>query len=402
MWWMATTALAADWPMLQGTEPAGAEAVRPWGFAQVVGEGIVGGRPVHGLSPGLDAVEGQLPAFDRVGSGDATWGFGLRRARAGLRGVVPATGGRVNWLVALEFGDNALTRLDPVVMTDASVTWSAAPGVRLRAGQFKLPLGEEALEMNPMAAQFVNLTQATAQLLAENPVAAGAYTAGGSGFRDVGVQWFDTRPVGPGEVSYALMVSNGRMGSLELDDAKDVTGRVSVTPWVWGDPGALQRDELGAWVFHTQGRRELDGVEAARIRQGAGVKLQRSGWQLRGELLHAAGMLELGANPPFPGQGVVVAPEGRALGGYTSVHYGRGHAAGGLRYDELARSTESEPDRRVFRTLTADLQLVGSPRARLMVDYELRWLTAPGGSEDARRIAAAMGDRASVQAVAVF
>jgi hypothetical protein len=405
MWFvvLAAAASAADWPLLQGTEPADAhEVVRPWGFLHVLGEGIVSGPPPEGLSPALSAFEGERASFNRVGPGEATWGLSVRRARAGLRGSIPKTDGRVAWLIAAEFGDNGLTRVDPVVLTDASLTASYVPGVRLRAGQFKLPLGEEALEMNPIAAEFVNVSAATGQLLNENPVAAGAYTGGASGFRDLGVQAFDSFGFGRSELSYALVVSNGRMGALDTDDAKDVTGRVTFTPWVWGERGAVQRDELGAWVFHQQGRRTLDGVEAPRIRQGVGVKLEKAGWQARAELIHASGMVELGASPPFPGQPIVVAAEGEATGGYAYLHYERDHLGGGLRYDELWRSTDSAPDLRVFRTLTADLQVAATPRARLLLDYELRWLAAPDGSPDARALAASLGDRVSLQAAAVF
>lgn len=398
---LVATAAAADWPMLQGTEVPGAE-VRPFGFVQVVGEGIVGGRDARGLSPALAAFDGQRPTFDRVGGGEATWGFSLRRARAGLRGPIPGTGDRAAFLLALEFGDNGLTRVDPVVVSDASVTGSFVPGLRLRAGQFKLPLGEEALEMNPIAAEFVNVSAATGQLLAESPIADGAYTGGTSGFRDVGVEGFDTVPIGPGELSYALMVSNGRMGTLDVDDPKDVTARVAVTPWVWGEPAATTRDELGVWVFHQQGKRTVDGVPTDRIRQGFGVKLERAGWFARAEVIHGAGVLELGPNPPFPGQPIAVSATGRALGGYALVHREWDHVGGGLRYDELRRSIESDPDLRVFRTLTADLQLAASPRARLMLDYEWRWMAAPHGSADAVALAGTLGDRVSLQATAVF
>ena len=399
---LVSLAAAADWPMLQGTEPAGADPIRPWGFLQVVAEGVVGGAPVDGLSPALSAFEGERAGFNRVGTGDATASVTLRRARAGLRGVVPKTDARVSWLLAIELGDNGLTRVDPVVPTDVSVTASYLPGVRLRAGQFKLPLGEEALEMNAVAAEFVNVSAATGQLLAESPVAAGAYTGGASGYRDVGVQAFDTFQVGGGALSYALMVSNGRMGALEGDDPKDVTGRVTATPVVWGDPLSPRREEIAVWVFHQQGSRAIDGGRSPRLRQGVGATVDRAGWQGRAELIHASGTLELGATPPFPGQPVVVSPAGRALGGYVSLHRGFAHAAFGLRFDALDRSTESPVDRRVFRTLTADAQLIATPKARLLVDYERRWLSAPGGSADAVAIADTLGDRVSVQAVAVF
>lgn len=399
---LSAVAAAADWPMVQGTEPAGADPIRPWGFLQVVGEAVVGGAPATGLSAALAPFEGVQPSFNRVGAGDARQGIAVRRARAGLRGAVPKTGDRVAWLLALEFGDNGVTRFDPVVATDVSVSASYVPGLRLRAGQFKLPLGEEALEMNPIAAEFVNVSAATGQLLAESPVAGGAYTGGASGFRDVGVQAFDTFAVGGGELSYALMVSNGRMGGLEIDDAKDLTGRLAWTPAVWGERGDARRDEVGAWVFHQQGARVLDGEPADRLRQGVGAKLTRDGWQVRAELIHASGMVELGGSPPFPGQPVTMAAAGRAIGGYASVHRGFAHAAFGLRYDALDRAGDGGADRRVSRTLTADAQLIATPKARVLVDYERRWLSAPGGSADARAIAATLGDRVSVQATAVF
>ena len=185
MWFLIPTAAAADWLMLQGTELAADPApVRPWGFVQALGEGVAFGSPVDGLSAeSLQAFNGERASFNRVGTGDATWGLSIRRARAGLRGAIPKTDGRVAWMLAAELGDNQLTRLDPVVLTDASITFSYIPGARIRVGQFKLPLGEEALEMNPLAAEFVNFSSATSQLLLESSSVAGVYTSGASGFR---------------------------------------------------------------------------------------------------------------------------------------------------------------------------------------------------------------------------
>lgn len=404
-WWMfAARANAADWVLLQGTEvPDAQEIVRPWGLLQANAEAFVSGEAVTGLSPALEPFEGERAVFNRIGgASDATWGLSVRRARLGLRGVVPGADRRVSYMISAEYGDGQLTRSDAVVLTDASVTFRAAPGAHVRLGQFKLPLGEEALESNPIAAEFINFTAATAQLLLENPVADGVYTGGASAFRDVGVQVFDAVPIGRASLSYALMVSNGGMGTLEVTNPKDITGRLAFSPVVWGDRYATHRDEVGLWVFHQQGQRSLDDGDARRVRQGVGAKLERDGWQVRGEWIRAAGALELGPNPPFPGEALRVAPDGRAWGGYTYVHYERGHAAVGLRYDALHRSTESDPDLRVFRTLTADVQLVVSPRARLFLDYELRRLGAPYGSDDARAIASTMGDRLSAQATVVF
>jgi hypothetical protein len=404
MLFFVATADAADWLLLQGTEtgpdPA---AVRPWGFVQALGEGIAFGPPVEGMSAEtLSPFNGQLASFNRVGSADATWGFAIRRARAGLRGAIPKTDGRVAWLIAAEFGDNQLTRIDPVVLTDASVTYSYIPRARVRIGQFKLPLGEEALEMNPLAAEFVNFSNATSQLLLENPSASGVYTAGASGFRDVGVQVFDSVAVGRGALSYAAMLSNGRMGALDLDDSKDVTGRVSWAPLVWGEPDAPHRDEVGVYGFWQQGARTIEGEAVPRIRRGGGLQVEKAGWHARIEVIQASGAIEEGTNPPFPGQAVAVAAEGEAVGGYAYLHYERGIVGGGVRYDELWRMYDSPTDLRVFRTLTADVQLEITPRARVMLDYELRGLEAPEGSADAQAIAASMGDRVSLQAGVAF
>lgn len=402
--WGLGAALAADWVTLQGLETdADPPAARAWGFVQPLAEGIVGGEPVTGLTgEQLVGYNGERASFNRVGSGDASYGFSLRRARFGFRGAVPGAQGRVNWLIGAELGQNALTRTDPVVLTDASVTVAVFPGVNLRLGQFKLPLGEEALEMNPIAAEFVTISSATGQLLNENPISDGVYTGGVSGFRDVGAEVFDSFVLGRGGLSYALMVSNGGMGALDRDDHKDLSGRLTWAPVIWGEPYAAIRDELSVYVFWLEGQREIDGVEARRMRRGAGAQLERGGLHARAEVIQGVGVIEQGNNPPFPGQPVLVSADGQALGLNVFVHHQPGPIGAGLRYDGLWRLYDSPADLRVSHTVTADLQLQMSPKARVMLDYERRWLLAPGGSADAQAIAATMGDRVSLQLVAVF
>ncbi len=404
MWFFIATAAAADWLLLQGTEMGPDPApIRPWGFVQALGEGVAFGPPVEGLeAESLAAFEGQRASFNRIGSGDASWGFSVRRARAGLRGAIPKTEGRVAWLLAAELGDNQLTRLEPVVLTDASVTFSYIPGARIRVGQFKLPLGEEALEMNPLAAEFINFSAATSQLLLESPVSAGAYTAGASGFRDIGVQLFDSLALGPGGISYALMLSNGRMGALDGDNPKDLTARLAWAPVIWGEAASPRREGLQVFGFWQQGERTVEGAQAPRIRRGGGLELERAGWHGRVEAIQAHGTIELGSNPPFPGQAVAVAAEGEAAGGYAFVHYQRGLLGGGLRYDQLWRLYDEPADLRIFRTVTASVQLEPAARVRVLLDYEWRTLAAPEGSADAQAIAATMGDRVSLQAAAIF
>ena len=153
-------------------------------------------------------------------------------------------------------------------------------------------------------------------------------------------------------------------------------------------------------AFWQQGDRTVEDTQAARLRRGVGVELERAGWHVRGELIDARGVIEAG--PTFPGAPASVFPEGRALGGYGYVHFERGGFGGGLRYDTLRRNLDAPADLRVYQTATADLQFELAPRARLMLDYELRFLDAPEGSADARAIADTTGDRVSAQANVVF
>ena len=41
-------------------------------------------------------------------------------------------------------------------------------------------------------------------------------------------------------------------------------------------------------------------------------------------------------------------------------------------------------------------------RVRVQASYERRWLSAPGGTEDAKTIARAMGDRVALQVTVIF
>jgi hypothetical protein len=394
-------ARAADWPMIQGTEPASAGVVRPFGFVQVTGEALLGGR-VHGLtSPALAKYEGERPAFNALESG-GTWGLAVRRARPGLRGAVPGTGGRVSYFMLAELGSAAIARNGPT-LTDAAITLSYVPGARLRLGQFKLPVMDEAVEANPVAAEWVNFSLSAASLVNENRVRDGKYDGGASGFRDVGAEVFDTFQRGHLALAYAVMLSNGRRGFTDDDASKDVTGRTTLS-WVFsGAPTDPHRQELSVFAWGQRGERTLAGASVQRIRSGAGVLFEKAPLRVRAELVYASGALLLGPNPPFAGQPLVMDPHGRALGGYlqTSLRVFR-RARVGLRYDELHRQLDDARAERVFRTLSPMLEYDVVPRVRLQATYEWRWLDAPEGTADAKSIARAMGDRAALQATVIF
>lgn len=394
-------ARAADWPIIQGTEEGQPEGVvRPFGFAQVTGEGAFGGR-VSGLQgKALVPFDGRRPTFNAV-SDDATWGVAVRRARPGLRGSIPGTHRRVTYFVLAELGTAAIARGGPT-LTDAAITLSYIPGARLRAGQFKLPMMDETVEANPVAAEWINFSLPASALVLENEVQNGRYVGGASGFRDVGVEAFDTFRWSKLALSYAVMLSNGNR-RLETDDAKDVTARTAVS-WVFsGADSDPHRQEVSVFAWGQRGERTIDGVSTQRIRSGAGAHLEKGRVRLRAEAVYASGALVLGQNPPFPGQPIAVADEGRAVGLYAQARVRvLGRFLLGMRYEELRRQIDDRAALRVFRGLSPMIEYDIVPRARLQLTYDRRWFSAPHGSADAQTIARAAGDRAAAQLTVVF
>jgi len=400
----ATAAHAADWPIAMGTEEgAPDQPLRPLGFLQVVGEGTSGAR-VEGLkSKALSKYEGARPTFNTVGDSDASFGLTVRRARIGFRGSVPSTNKQVTYFLSVEAGTAAINRGSTIRLVDGAITFSMLPGARVRVGQFKLPTMDETVEANPISGELINFSNVALGLMLENKVEKGVYVGGAYAFRDVGIQVFDTFQRRNVALSYQLMVSNGRFGGTDEDNQKDVTGRVMAS-WVFsGKANDPHRQELSLFAWGQHGTRGYGDRRYERIREGIGVHLEREPIRLRAELVYGSGMLVLGPNPPFAGEPIAVAPDGRALGGYAQARVRLfGKLLLGLRYDELHRQLGQGPALRVLRTLTPAIEWDFTPKAKLMFNYEKRWLGAPDGSEDAQRIAETIADRVLVQATVTF
>lgn len=395
---------AADWPMVQGTEPEGAPAVRPFGVVQVTGEGIVDASRVYGLGSALSSFEGARASFNTISStSEASWGVAVRRARPGLRGVMPGTSGHVSYYLLAEFGTVPIARDGPT-LADASITLSYIPGARVRVGLMRLPLMDEGVESNALAAEWVNLSLPASGLVMENPVRGGKYDGGASGFRDVGVEIFDSYQRGRMALSYALMVSNGKRTALDDDDAKDVTAK-TMASWVFeGQKTDPHRQELSLFVWGQRGERNLDGVAfAPRIRSGIGAHLEKEPVRIRAELVQGSGMIFGGPSPSFVGQPIKVDVTGRAIGGYVQARLRVARRAlVGLRYDELDRSVDDPKAKRIARSLTPMLEYDVTPRVRLQATYEKRWLFAPTASADTKTIARTIGDRVDAQVTVIF
>lgn len=344
---VATPASAGDWVMAAGSEEGRSGAIVPWGFAQLLVENQPWSAPVEGLqAPPLQGFNGATLAGD-VDGVDVT----LRRARLGLRGNVPGMADRLGMLVAIEAGENGLTRGRGIVVVDASVSVRLVESLRLRLGQFKLPTADEAIENNPSAAATTSFSPYVTALLIESDVVNGKVIGPASSLRDVGAQLFDAVDLWSNdslglELSWAAMASMGRPAhqmaklspepidwsagvdaaftqlSTVAERGPELTGRLQLSLLL--DPASKKkptRDEISAWVWSQHGSRAVDADIVSRRRSGLGAQLKTHGLRLRAEAVLAEGAIFQPA--VFVGQPATVVADGVANGGSLDVSVAR-------------------------------------------------------------------------------
>lgn len=401
-------ARAANWPMLSGTEEGRKPTpFHPFGFMQLRLETTPFAEEVTGLqSEALREHEGEMASFNL----EEPFELSLRRARLGARGTIPGTNGLVTYFLALEGGQNAATRDRGVVLLDGSVSIHAIPGARIRVGQFKLPVMDETLEGNPYTADFINFSPLVDQLILEAPIANGKFTGPGYANRDVGIQVFDSFLVENLELSYAAMLSQGRMGGLDLDPYKDLSLRLQVS-WLpeLEERWSPFREEVSFWVWHLEGGRIVDGADVLRVREGLGGQVHLFHTRTRLELVSAKGALFAGQNPAFEGEPLLVIPDGEAWGYAFDVAVGgEGSFLGPLEImfglEELYRMPEEDPRARVFRNAIVGAMWHFGKQAKLMANWEMRDIRTPSPDTpaDARLIADTVADIFNLQLVATF
>lgn len=401
---LSVSAEAANWQAILATEVGRKdEALSLGGFVQGYSEQIFAGR-VNGLTtPSLTRFNGRYAAFNTNGESEAKTTFAIRRARPLLRGAVPGTEQRINYFLGVEFGKVGLTREQFAAIADASLSFHYIPGVRIRVGQFKLPLVDESLESNPQVAGFNNFSNPLQQLMLESHIVNGEFVGGAYGFRDLGVQLFDWFRFGPVELSYAVVGSQGRSNGLDVDDYKDVSGRVQASLVFDGADNDIHRQEISVFGWAQHGKRRSIAGAKDRVRAGGGLHVELRPFRFRAELIYAEGMLILGSNPAFLGEPVAVSPDGKALGYYTQVSL---QALSWLvlhgRFDDTYRQFNDPAAQRIFRTLTPGVEFIPHAKVRLMANADFRWLLAPGANADAKRIASGIGPRLTVQATVIF
>ncbi len=392
-------AQAANWLMLQGTEPSdAAPRARVWGFIQPEYQSDnstanAGGAyvPPKLIRPNLTSQES----------------FNVFRARIGVRGIALPLDSNVNYFFLAEFGNNGITAKQgsSVKLTDASVTLSHIKRARIRIGLFKTPGAEEGLQAIHVF-DYVNFTEITNGVLLErfpNKVYTGnqgfqtlpaqfafnTFDRPVGAFRDVGVQVFDAILKGDWEHSYAVMWGNGNgLNFSDNDDNKDIYLYWS-SEKIFAGKGP-RRQGMKFFVWMQDGKRTADltsagghnPVEYDRERKGIGFKYLKKPWRVSAEYIDAEGMIFVGPDKASFG---FLAP---AVGNPTNASNGAFANASGwyveggwyipnsrweldLRYDTMDR-LEGATGEHKFKKLTLGAQYHINKKTRLMFNIEER------------------------------
>lgn len=333
-----SSAQAANWTMLQGTEKAGtAPRMKMWGFIQPTYEKDTSDKNDYtGALPGNNFayIAPKLIGPDL----DSQEGFNIRRARIGARGTGFPLDSSVNYFFLAEFGNNAITHGGggSAKITDASITLNHIPGARVRMGTFKVPTFEEGYQAIHVF-DYINFTTVGNQMMLErfpnrqwtanrNNTAGFDYTDTNdetpynlfeqpvSAFRDTGIQIFDAFKTGSWTTTYAAMYGNGNgMNSGDNDDNKDAHLYVSTEMDIAGGVGPWKHG-WKFFVWQQDGDRTLYNPavpvgndtepggkqEYERKRAGVGTKYWDGQFRFTAEYLKGEGMIFLGPdNPTF-------------------------------------------------------------------------------------------------------
>lgn len=431
---------AANWLMLQGTErPGAAPRAKVWGFLQPEYQSTDGTPIAAGYFDGNKAIFNQVrPDLDTDSD------LNVLRARIGVRGVSMPLDSNVNYFFLAETGNNGVTRHGNdgsagMRMTDASITINNIKGARIRIGQFKAPLGDEALQAIHVF-DYINFTGATNGLILErffdgdgsgtrvipgapptvvNSGDANLQNGGVGAFRDVGIQVFDTFKMGQWEHSYAVMQGNGNGVNRGDNDQYKDTYVYYAAEQVYGGKGP-KRQGLKAYVWNVDGKRTLTTEGAGvydRTRTGVGINFRKGKQRAAFEYITAEGMIFNGTDggavagdtiTKGPGTALAsfnVATDGEADGFY--IHYGYAITPKvelDIRHDVYNRFTNSVTGERTFTTTTLGAQYWLNKKSHLTINYELRDAEAPGlaSTHNANKILDGMDDRLSIGLLTIF
>lgn len=443
---------AANWLLLQGTEPAGsAERANVWGFIQPTYQTVDGTRLPTGAWSGQNS---QFNTHQPDLSSNST--FQLQRARIAIRGTGFPLDSNVNYFFMAEFGNNGITDTGggsgSARLTDATVTLNHIPGARIRVGQMKIPMSEEVYQ-GIGTFNYINFTNIANQQMIERPFWTDGNTACNIGTssdnylkycngdsqtqfrsnsvaaRDTGIQIFDAFTFGDWEHSYAVLVGKGGIANDDRDNDLDTTVYLS-SEVIFGGDGP-RRDGWKMYAWNTTGKRTIydsavlnagsTSYTAAerkydRKLTGVGTTYLNNKYRVWAEYTQAKGMIFNGSTGgAVPGAinnaGTVVSqfllsPNGEADGWYVDVGYKiTPKIELDYRYDIYNRVTNlAAADERKYETSTFGMQYFFNKKTRLILNYEVRTLEAPGQASTAAAnlIGESMDDRISAQIYAGF
>lgn len=381
---------AANWLMLQGTEPAGQAArAKLWGFVQVQYQ-----KDNSDPNSANDTYVPPKLIGPNLNSQDQ---FNVNRARIGVRGTGLPLDSNVNYFVLAEFGNNGITNPGDrnVRLTDASITLNHIPGARIRAGLFKTPGAEEGLQAIHVF-DYINFTTVTNQLLLERfpnktytpnvpgttlPATSGigGFDSSVGAFRDTGIQVFDTFKVDKWEHSYAVMFGNGNGLNFGNGDGDYDTYLYWSSELVFGGKGG-RRQGLKIFAWDQSGTRLLDNTNDSvnnptkfdRDRSGLGVKYLKKPWRVSAEYMKGEGMIFVGPDKPtfYINDG---APAGLGVGDGANGEASGYYLEGGW----YIPNTKWELDLRydVYNRLTDDNAFPGGPNAGKTFEFEFKTIT---------------------------
>lgn len=428
---LGSSALAADWLSLQGTEPASAGSARVWGFVQAQYQRNDSEANAAGgyISPKL--------VGPNLTSQSA---FNINRARVGVRGFLDPDNKHINYAVLVEAGNNGITEPGggSVKLVDASISLTHIKGAKVRVGLFKTPTAEEGLR-GVAVSNYINFSWATNQLLQERfantyytpnvapqmlppetdlngferPVAA---------FRDVGVQLFDTLALDDSwELTYAAMLGNGNGLNFNDNNSDKDTYLYLAGEKVFGGKGG-RREGMKMFAWSQRGVRTADltndeqfnPLDYDRHRSGVGFKYLRHGLRVSGEIFKGKGMIWVAPhNPSFgmgPAAGNPLAADGHGAFGESTGYYIEGgyRFAGSpweldLRYDVYNR-LEDDRFEVNFDNITLGAQYFFDKKTRLAINYEIRSANAPnfGPAAGPNNNLDGVGDVLSLQVTSFF
>ncbi|WP_322629796.1 porin [Halothiobacillus sp.] len=380
------SAHAANWLMLQGTEPAdNAARAKVWGFIQpMYSKDFSNGFAGKYVPPKLVG-----PSLDSQSS------FNILRARIGVRGTGFPLDSKVNYFILTEFGNNAITNgghygsYKPY-LSDASVTLNYIKGARVRLGLFKYPGSEEGLQ-GIAAFPYIGYTSVTNQMLLERFPTNGetniapqtvpnadmnAFSAPAGAFRDVGAQVFDAFDVGNWEHTYAVMLGNGHgMQMTDNNSSKDLYLYWSSAYLFDKSAKGPFRPSLKMFTWYQSGKRTdaYDKTqEQERKRYGVGVSYLKKPFRVSAEYMVGKGMIFQGAQNPQR-----MFNNNKAAGGYVEGGYFIPNTKFelDLRYDTYKRNKgilKGPTPEAKFNTWTAGVNYHFNKKTRFTLDYSIR------------------------------